>query len=236
MIDVAHLLNEQTLRGAEVEVGSLTIEELARDTSDGDDSHIGHAGLSRQLVCRELLLCRQRARHEAGQHGSLLILLGHLFDLLLASLLTVCDILLVGGLQFVADSVATILQTIEQRDDIGVVHITRTCATSDEVVRGAAIEGHILHALLEGQSLSILHEHHTLGSTLTGDGSMTHEVGLVGILITLESGTLLHEVQDALYVTVEVGLVELAALHTSHDRVELLLLTRLQHVVTSPHL
>ena len=62
------------------------------------------------------------------------------------------------------------------------------------------------------------------------------EVGLVGILITLIAGTLLHEVQGALNTAVEVGLSELATLHTSHNRVELLVLTRLQHIVASPHL
>ena len=65
---------------------------------------------------------------------------------------------------------------------------------------------------------------------------MCLQVGFVGILITLITGTLLNEVEDTAHITVEVGLSKFAALHTSHDRVELLILTRLKHVITSPHL
>ena len=65
---------------------------------------------------------------------------------------------------------------------------------------------------------------------------MRLQVGFVAILIALVAWTLLDEVEDAAHVTVEVGLCEFATLHTSHDAVELLLLTRLQHIVTSPHL
>ena len=116
------------------------------------------------------------------------------------------------------------------------VHITRTRATGDKVVRGAAIEGHVLHILLQRQSLVVLHQHHTLGSTLTGHGSMRLEIGLVGVLIPLETRAALHEVQGALDAKVEVGLVEFTATNPSHDRVELLVLTWLQHIVTGPHL
>ena len=151
MIDLTYLLDEQTLRGVEVEVGSLTIKELTRDTSDGDDGDIGHVSLSRQFISRELLLCRQIAWHETGQHSSLLILLGHLFDSLFLGLLGISDILFVGGLDLVRNGIATILQTVKQGHHIGVVHITRTCATSDEVIRSAAIEGHLLYIFAKGQ-------------------------------------------------------------------------------------
>ena len=56
MIDLTHLLDEQTLRGVEVEVGCLAIQELTGDASDGDDGDIRGFCLSRQLFCRELLL------------------------------------------------------------------------------------------------------------------------------------------------------------------------------------
>ena len=65
---------------------------------------------------------------------------------------------------------------------------------------------------------------------------MSLEVGFVGILVALESWTTLYKIQGTLYAAVEVGLVEFAALHTSYNRIELLVLARLQHVVTSPHL
>ena len=65
---------------------------------------------------------------------------------------------------------------------------------------------------------------------------MRLEIGLVRELITLIARTLLHEVQNAMYATVEISLIELAAFHASHDTVELLVLTGLQHIVACPHL
>ena len=65
---------------------------------------------------------------------------------------------------------------------------------------------------------------------------MCLQVGLVRELITLITGALLDEVEDASHVTIKVGLCEFTALHTSHNRIELLGLTRLEHIVTSPHL
>ena len=116
------------------------------------------------------------------------------------------------------------------------VHIARSCTTGNELVGGIAIERHVLDGLGEGECLVVLHQYHTLGSRLAGDLGMSLQVGLVRILITLIAWTLLDEVEDALHVTVEIGLSEFAALHSSHDRVELFLLTRLQHVVACRHL
>ena len=116
------------------------------------------------------------------------------------------------------------------------VHVTGTRTTSYEIVRGVAIKGDVLHGLSERQGLLVLHQHHTLGGGLTGDLGMSLEVGLVGELITLIAGTLLDEVEDAGDVAVEIGLSEFAALHTGNDAIELLGLTRLQHIVTCPHL
>ena len=62
------------------------------------------------------------------------------------------------------------------------------------------------------------------------------QVGLVGEFIALIAWALLDEVQGAPDTTVKVGLCQLATLHTSHNRVELFILARLQHVVASPHL
>ena len=134
MIDVAYLLDEQTLRGVEVEVGRLTIDELTRDSSDGNDGDIGLGSLSRQFLSSELLLGGQCAGHETGQHGSLLIFLGQFLDSLFLNLLAVGDILLIGSLQLVTDGVAAILQAIEQRHHVGVVHITGTSTAGNEVV------------------------------------------------------------------------------------------------------
>ena len=65
---------------------------------------------------------------------------------------------------------------------------------------------------------------------------MGFQVGFIGILITLIARTPFHKVQGALNRAIEIGLIELTALHTCHDRVELLGLTRLEHVITCPHL
>ena len=65
---------------------------------------------------------------------------------------------------------------------------------------------------------------------------MRLQVGLVGVLVALESRAFLHEVECAAHAAVEVGLGKLATLHSGDDGVELLLLARLQHVVTCPHL
>ena len=65
---------------------------------------------------------------------------------------------------------------------------------------------------------------------------MSLEVGLVGVFVSLIARTLLNEVQDALDIAVQISLCQFTTLYTSHDTVELLCLTRLQHVITSPHL
>ena len=214
MVNLAHLLDEFHLRIIEVEVCLLTVEELTRDTADGNDGNIRGLCLCSQFLSRELFLCGQCSWHEADERSILGVFLGHLLESLLLGLLGIGDILLVSSLQLIGNNVAAILQTVEKRHHISVVHITGTRTACDEVIGCAAIECHVLHVLLEGQSLFILHQHHTLGSTLTGNGSVSLQVGLVGVFITLETRTPLHEVQHALNVTVEVGHVEFAALHT----------------------
>ena len=116
------------------------------------------------------------------------------------------------------------------------IYITRTCTAGNEIVRCVSVESNILNALSKWQNSLVLHQHHTLGSTLTCNGSVSLEVGLVRILITLETWTLLNKVQNTLNIAIQVGLGQFAALHASYDTVELLGLTRLQHVVAGPHL
>ena len=167
MIDLTDLLDEFALRVAQVEVSNTTIQELTRETAEGDHSHIGITCLGSEFVSREEFLSGQRLWEETNQHSGLRILLGLSLQLCLSLLLGIGNIGLIGSLQFLRNGIATVLHTIEQRDHIGVVHITRTRTTCDEVVRGDTIERHILHVLSEGQCLLVLHEYHTLGSRLT---------------------------------------------------------------------
>ena len=139
MVDVAHLLDELQLRGVEVKVGHLAVDKLARDASDGDNSDISHVGLCSQFVGSKLLFGGQRARHEVSEHGSLTIFLGQFLKGLFPGFLGLGNILLVSGLQLVRNGISAILQTVEQRHDIGMVHISGTRATSYEVVRRTAI-------------------------------------------------------------------------------------------------
>ena len=77
MVDVANLLDERTLGSTEVEVGHLTVQELARDAPDGDDGHIGLFCLSSQLFGSELLFSGQCTWQELYQHGILRVFLSH---------------------------------------------------------------------------------------------------------------------------------------------------------------
>ena len=107
------------------------------------------------------------------------------------------------------------------------VYIARPCTAGDEVVGRVAIERHLLHGLTERQRFLILHEHHALDGRLARDLRMRLQVRFVGIFIALIARALLHEVEDAPHIPVEVGLGQFAALHPRHDGIELLRLSRL---------
>ena len=67
MIHIAYLLDEHVFSSAEIEIRHLTVDELTRDTTDGDDGHIGLVGLSRQLLNSEELLGGQFLRQETQE-------------------------------------------------------------------------------------------------------------------------------------------------------------------------
>ena len=113
MVHIANLLDEFQLRGVEVEVGNLAVEELTRDTSNGDERHIADLGLRSKFLCREEFLSREGSRQDACQYNGLRVFLSHLLESLLLSLLLIGDILLVSRLQLVGNGIATILQTVE---------------------------------------------------------------------------------------------------------------------------
>ena len=134
MIDLTDLLDEFALRVAQVEVSNTTIQELTRETAEGDHSHIGITCLGSEFVSREEFLSGQRLWEETNQHSGLRILLGLCLQFCLSLLLGISNIGLISSLQFLRNGITTVLHTIEQRHHIGVVHITRACTASDEIV------------------------------------------------------------------------------------------------------
>ena len=144
---------------------------------------------------------------------------------------------LVGLLHRVIQLIARILQAFRQRHHIGVVHITRTRSAGNKIIRGAAIECHLLHGSVQGQRLVVvLQQHHTLHSRLPRDLGMGFEIRMVGILIAVPARGFLNKLQDTPDIAVEVFLVEAVRLQTVHDVCKLLILAGLQHIVTCPHL
>ena len=134
MIHLTHLLDELTLRVAQIKVGRLTIEELARDASNSQHGDVSLGGLSLKFRSSKLLLCRQTAGQELHHHCPLLICLLDFSNLGLTCLMVVAPELLIRLFQIVGDGIATVLQTVEQRHYISMVHITRARTSGDKLV------------------------------------------------------------------------------------------------------
>ena len=78
---------------------------------------------------------------------------------------------------------AGILQSSHKVDDIRSMYATRTHATRKEVVGASSEECHLLDIAHRKGVVGILEKHHALGSSLTGDGSMSLEIRSIRRLI-----------------------------------------------------
>ena len=130
-----------------------------------------------------------------------------------------------------------ILKALQQVHHISMIDIARPGSAGNEIIRSAAIQGHPPDILVQRQSCGIvLEQHHTLGSTLASDGRMSLQVGLIGVFISLESRSLLNQIQYASHISVQVLPGQLSTLDAIEDLSVLCLTPRLQHIIAGPYL
>ena len=128
-----------------------------------------------------------------------------------------------------------ILETVQQRNGIGAVHVSGSGTSGYEGVGCAAIDSDILN-VLERQHALVLEKDHSFECAFAGDLGMGCEVGLVGYLVSLHLGTPQHKLQAAPYADVKFGLGEGAVLDGCHDLLELKVGAWLKHIVASGNL
>ena len=109
--------------------------------------------------------------------------------------------------------------------------------TREEVVGVLTKQCYRLDAILfPRQTAVVLQQDDALSSRLSRDGGMSLEVGIVGSRIIAETRRLDDVFQHATHITVDVGDIELTALHALDDLVDLSGLSGLHEVVTGLHL
>ena len=114
MVGIANLRNEFALRVTQVEIRGLAVEELTRDSADGQHGDISLGSLSLEFCRSKQFLGRQSCRQEPHHHSLLFIGLLNFRNLRLASFMIVAPVLLVCLLQIVGHSITAVLHTIEQ--------------------------------------------------------------------------------------------------------------------------
>ena len=232
MEGIADVHNQRTLLRNEVELSiDVSVDAFASLTANGDDGCISSFHL---LVDGD------------GGDGNLgIFLLAHHLHLEPLGRVTlglefyfgIFDIFAIDIGERKCRADAGILQTFEHVDDIGRMNTTRTCTTAEEVVGVLAKQGNGLNgAVLPRQYSVVLEQHNTLGSTLTSDGSMGDEVGIVRGRVLAEAGCLHDIFQHAAHVAVDISNIEFTALHPFNNLLYLGRLSWLHKVVASLYL
>ena len=113
------------------------------------------------------------------------------------------------------------------------MNTTGTCTTGKEVVRVLTKEGDGLDGtVLPRQGTIVLQHHDTLGSTLTGDGSMCLEIRSIRCRILVETRGLHDIFEHTTHITIHIGDVETTILNTIDDLLYLSGLTWFHQIVT----
>ena len=117
------------------------------------------------------------------------------------------------------------------------MYATRTSTTRKEVVRVLTEEGDGFDGtVLPRQGAVVLQHHDTLGSTLTGDGSMSLEIRSVGSGILVETWGLHDIFEHTTYITINISNVKTTILNTIDDLLNLGGLTWFHQVVACMNL
>ena len=121
-------------------------------------------------------------------------------------------------------------------DYISLVYIARTTTTCNKVIATHTKERNS-SSLYHWQRLSvILQQHKALTCHLSSYRSVSLKVRLVTELITLKSRGLYNHLKDAGYALIEVSLLQCTLLYSLYNRIKVVRLARLNHIVTRSHL
>ena len=130
---------------------------------------------------------------------------------------------------------ADILQSCYHIDRISYVDTAATEATRHEVV-GADTKQRYCFQRTYRQCIVVFQQYHTLSATLSGDGSMSFEIGFATEFITFEAWCFHDILQHAAYIAIYISHIETAGFHRSHDIFHLSRVSRHHQIVAGSHL
>ena len=205
----------------------LAVHTLASLSTYGDDSSIGlrlftgYAALGYLDFIEFGLSLIQEPHHR--------ILIG------LQLSLGIFHVVLIDFCKLRSGSHTDVLQTCNHVYRITYINSTTTKAARHKVVRVDSEEGYCLQ-VANRQSTIVLQEHHTLCTTLTGNGSMSLEVGLATILITFESRSLHDVFKHTTHIAVNILNIQFTRFHRIYNGFNLSRITWHQQIIACCYL
>ena len=132
---------------------------------------------------------------------------------------------------------AYILQSFQHVNHIRGVNTARTCSAREEIVGVLAKQGNRFdYIFLPRQCAVILQKNDTFGGCLSGDGSMSLEVGGIAGGILVEARGFDDVLKHAAHVTIDIGDVETTVFYTVDDLLYLSRLTRFHEIIACLYL